>query len=66
MDTTALSAAMHPSSHEIVVPPHLRSELLIITQLPNDSFEYYPYLDPSDWVEGCPELDSTHSDSGSA
>ena len=45
MDTTAMAAAMHPSLHEIVVAAHLKSELLIISQLPNESLRYVDKFD---------------------
>ena len=50
LDTTAMAAAMHPTSHEIVVLGHLKSELLMISQLPNESVRYvdkYPSDDES-------------------
>lgn len=40
MDTTAVAAAMHPTTHEIVVLGHLESRLFIISQLANESYRF--------------------------
>ena len=40
MNTTAVTAAMHPTTHEVVVPGHLESRLFIISQLPNESYRF--------------------------
>ena len=50
LDTTAMTAAMHPTSHEIVVLGHLESKLFTISQLSNESVRYvdkYPSDDES-------------------